>query len=103
MGVARNFSKGGQAMKNFQNFQGSPLGYFFRSDVRKITKGPPLVKIFRENFDEKYGVFYTASEASQRNLALYRNFTTENIYLAQILYGLDRWIVRQGAPHGTPM
>ena len=89
MGVARNFSKCGASHEKFSAFPRAPFGYILRSENLPSI---PLVKIFRENFDEKYGVFYTASEASPRNLALYRNFTTENIYLAQILYDRDRWI-----------
>ena len=58
MGVARNFSKGGGASHIFfQNFQGSPLGNIFRSHVIKITKGPPLVKIFVKILTKNMCVF----------------------------------------------
>ena len=40
------------------------------SAVRKITKGPPWLKFWVENFYEKYGIF-TASEANPNILELY--------------------------------
>ena len=47
------FPEGGKLLGETQNSQGSPLGCVLRFAVSKISKGPPLVKIFGQNFGRK--------------------------------------------------
>ena len=98
------FPEGWRAWHKVQNSQGSPLGCVFRSPVSKITKGPPLVKIFGQIFDQKFFltksmVFLQRTELFGKYLTFYCYFTTENTSFCPKFCMTSIW---DGAPGRDP-
>ena len=103
MGVRRIFSRGGRAWQKFQNFQGSPLGCVFRFPVSKITKGPPLVKIFDQSFWPKNGIFLQRAHLTRKLYYFVMLFYhRKHLISPKFCMALDRRWCPRARPAGRP-
>ena len=64
------FPEGGKLLGETQNSQGSPLGCVLRFSVSKKSKGPPLVKIFWQNFGQKLSHFLDRERSEPENFGI---------------------------------